>query len=116
MSYTFIMNIEKSGDICILFPEISQVDVTNSVEFGRQLSEALGGAKRFILDLDNVSFMDSSGLGCIISTLRTVNEEKKNLVICNINDAVRVLFEMVRLSQIAVLVKTREEALVKLSP
>ncbi|MDC7221175.1 MAG: STAS domain-containing protein [Spirochaetales bacterium] len=107
-------SIEKNS-IPILIPELKQIDVNNSPRFREELDAQLANRDKVILDLGNVHFMDSTGLGIIVSALRTMNEKKGALAICSITPAVKVLFDMVRMSQIASLYASREEALTALS-
>jgi len=104
------MIIENSETLTVITPEKKQIDVTNANDFGNQLSDAVENGTRFILNLREVTFMDSSGLGKIISALRKCNEKGHTMVICHVSDAVRVLFDMVRLSQIADLYETLADA------
>ena len=105
------MQVENRSGIKILIPELKQIDVNNSPSFSGELEKQLVGEERVILDLSYVQFMDSTGLGCIISALRKMNESKGHLVLCQASHAVALLFEMVRLSQIAQICKDRDEAL-----
>ena len=95
------MEITKNGDISILTPDYKQVDVTNAREFGEELSNLIQPTQKYILNLQKIAFLDSSGLGKIISALRKASENNSSLALCSANQAVRVLFDMVRLSQIA---------------
>ena len=108
---TLGMQIEKYGNITIITPNAKQIDVMNSDDFGAQLLDAIKGSADCVLDLRNVLFIDSSGLGRIISALRTFNDSRHKLVICGMTDAVALLFRMVQLAQIATLSANRDEAL-----
>ncbi|MBN2658935.1 MAG: STAS domain-containing protein [Spirochaetales bacterium] len=91
--------IMKEG-ICIITPETGQLDITNATTFGSEISKLINGENDYILSLESVNFMDSSGLGKIIELIRLVKEKERKIVLCNIRDAVKVLFTMVNLSQI----------------
>lgn len=58
------------------------------------------GKHHLILDLTNVQFIDSSGLGKIIASLRIFREKGGEMRICSVRPPVQVLFTMVRLSEI----------------
>ncbi len=105
------MFVENTSGIKIIVPEVKQIDVNNSALFSSELEEQLDGEEKVVMDLTNIQFMDSTGLGCIISALRKMNESRGRLVLCSPNHAVSLLFDMVRLSQIASICKDREEAL-----
>ena len=105
------MFVENTSGIKIIVPETKQIDVNNSALFSSELEEQLNGEEKVIMDLGNIQFMDSTGLGSIISALRKMNESRGRLVLCNPNHAVSLLFDMVRLSQIATICQNREDAL-----
>lgn len=50
----------------------------------------------FVLDMRKVSFIDSTGLGKIVSALRTVSEKKGDLKIAGISDEVMMVFQITR--------------------
>ena len=106
------MQTERIENITIITPDSKQIDVMNSVTFGSQLLEAIGQTDDCILDLRNVLFIDSSGLGRIIGVLRIFNDSRRKFVICGMTDAVSLLFRMVQLSQIATLAPDRDSALI----
>ncbi len=100
-----------TGRVCVITPTDKQIDVMNSDRFARELGERFDGEHDIVLDLHKVLFLDSSALGKIVVFLRTVREARRNIAFCGMNDAVTVLFRMVRLTQIATAVPTLPEAL-----
>lgn len=108
------MRIEESKGILIIVPELKQIDVNNSLRFRTDLEKHLGDKNKVILDLQCVNFMDSTGLGIIITALRDINEREGYMYLCNPAPAVKVLFEMVRLSHIAPIYNNRDEAVEKM--
>jgi len=111
----FIMTVDVNDKVCIVTPEMKQIDVNNSQIFSKDLKDIiLRNKAAFILDLQNIGFIDSSGLGAIVSVLRDLNGLGGKMVLCNAAPAVEVLFKMVRLSQIAEIYKTKDDALFSL--
>ena len=56
--------------------------------------------KNLIMDMKDVTFIDSSGIGFILSLLKFLREREGNLVIANVNDKIRKSFEITKISQI----------------
>jgi anti-sigma B factor antagonist len=104
------MKKEIDEQICIITPEIRQIDVNNVGAFERELMNMLKEPFQCILDLQNITFIDSSGLGTLISALRSMNSTGREMIFCSANPAVEVLFKMVRLSQISTICGSREDA------
>jgi anti-anti-sigma factor len=81
---------------------------------GNQLRRDIGdivenGADIVLVDLQNVSFMDSSGLGAIVSACKTVRSTKAKFYICSINDQVRMLFQLTKMERVLTPFASRDE-------
>ena len=77
--------VRASGDI----------DVATAPRLREQLVNVIaGGQARVVLDLDGVDFLDSTGLGVIVSALKRTRTHGGDLrVVCN-RDPIRRLFEL----------------------
>jgi len=99
------------GDIC--FMEIDgEVDAEHAAQLKKAIAKAREDfAKSFVLDLSQVSFIDSTGLGVLISLMRHLHEAKGRLKLVGLRDEVRSIFEITRLYKVFELAGTAEEAL-----
>lgn len=57
-------------------------------------------AKGVILNLEQVDFIDSSGLGLIVSLVKRVREQSADLSICSLSPQAQSLFELTRMTRI----------------
>ena len=57
-------------------------------------------AKHIVVDLTDVTFVDSSGLAVLIHAMQVVKEYGGELTLTGINNNVRSIFEMARLDQV----------------
>jgi anti-sigma B factor antagonist len=64
-----------------------------------------------VFDLRELRFVDSSGLGAILSCLRQLNAKGGDLKLCEMTKPVRALFELVRMHKIFDIYVTKEQAL-----
>jgi len=55
---------------------------------------------KLIVDMTDVDFIDSSGLGTLVSALRAVNEKNGDLKVVGLQQQVRSVFELTRLHRI----------------
>lgn len=53
-----------------------------------------------VLDMGSVDFIDSSGLGSLVSCLRLVNKMEGDIKIASLQDQVRGIFELTRLHRV----------------
>ena len=70
-------------------------------ELRREISGLLAnGADILLIDMKEVKFIDSSGLGALVSAMQMVRNANKKLFVCSINDQVRMLFELTKMDRI----------------
>ena len=99
------------GSSLVLCPEVESLDAYVTGEFKSEINALVGSADgHVVLDLGHVSFVDSSGLGAILSVMRLVRGRQKRLVVCLLTPQVRSLFELVRIHKVLDICNTREEA------
>jgi anti-sigma B factor antagonist len=102
--------VDRIGSVTVVKLPVDNLDASNTKEFKRQISPLLEAKAKLVFDLAKVNFVDSSGLGALLSCLRQVNAEGGDLKICGLTKQVRVIFELVRLHRIFEMFNTREEA------
>lgn len=53
-----------------------------------------------LIDLKDVKFIDSSGLGALVSAMQIVKKANGKLFICSANDQVKMLFQLTKMDRI----------------
>jgi anti-sigma B factor antagonist len=102
---------ETIGDVTIVVLPGEQLDASNAKEFKRDMAPLLEPCRRVIFDLVELRFVDSSGLGAILSSLRQLNANGGDLKLCGMSKPVRALFELVRMHKIFEIHETRDDAI-----
>jgi len=86
------------------------LDSTKVESFRQQVDEALAaGADIILVDLQDISFIDSSGLGALVVVLKKVRAVDRRMYICSVNDQVRMLFELTSMDQVFNVLADRAE-------
>jgi anti-sigma B factor antagonist len=96
------MNLEfrKVGEKVLVATVLdSRIDGTVLGDFRKRFDEHLGGIEYLALDVSAVTFIDSTGLGAIIS-LRKALPPQGELAICCANEAVDNLLRLTRLNKV----------------
>lgn len=76
----------------------------------RDISDVVAsGADIVLIDLQDVTFMDSSGLSSLISAQRMVRTAGGKLFLCSINDQAKMLFELTKMNRVFEMFADREE-------
>ena len=86
------------------------LDVGNSKSFREALQPVLEENATVLLDLSEVDFIDSSGLGSLLSCLRTMNAKDGDLRLFGMRKPVQAMFELVRMHRLFAIYDTEEEA------
>jgi anti-anti-sigma factor len=79
------------------------LDTTQSQVLKEKIQEILekdNSIKTVLIDFKDVTFMDSSGLGALVLAFRALQDVDKKLVICSINEQVRILFELTGMDKV----------------
>lgn len=80
------------------------------------LAEATqAGARDIIFDFRDLSYMNSSGIGLLVTSLVRASRQGQRLVAVELNEHYRQIFELTRLNEVIQLYPTATEALATLS-
>lgn len=106
---------EKTGEVLVVKPLEKRMDAAVAVDFKEKMGEFIeSGNDLIILDLSSVDFIDSTGLGAIVSSLKRLGR-KGDLVICGIRETVMSLFKLTRMDRVFRIFAERNEAIAALS-
>jgi len=103
--------IEKINDIVVLTVQFEALDAKTAKEIRQEFDAVTEAGIQVLLDLEKVQFVDSAGLGAIVSWLKQLRSIHGDLMICNVNKAVRALFELVRMRKLVDIHDDRNQAL-----
>jgi anti-sigma B factor antagonist len=72
------------------------------------------GNRMIVLDMSDVTFIDSSGLGALIASLKIIGDDGE-LVLCGARDTVESMFKLTRMNKVFRMFGSPEEAVSSLS-
>ncbi len=108
----FSVGIEQLPDERALLVVCGEVDIYTSPQLHEALDEAVdGGARHLLVDLSEVAFIDSTGLGVLIGATKQLQLRGGALVIVCPQEKIRRVFQITALDQILAMHASREEAL-----
>jgi anti-sigma B factor antagonist len=89
-----------------------RLDVAGAPALKEAISEVVkNGPPRIVIDMEGVSFVDSTGLGSVISALKQVRGNQGELRLAAPNQQARVVLELTTLDRVFPYYATVEEAL-----
>jgi anti-sigma B factor antagonist len=106
---------DTSSDLSILVVG-GEVDYEVSPQLKAHMMRAIkAGARRLVLDLSDVTFIDSTAIGVIAGAVEKLDEAGGSLAIVSTHEKVVQIFEITGLDSVITLHASREEALAALA-
>ena len=69
--------VERLDGVSVAVVPVDELDASNAPEFKRDMAPVLQANTRLVLDLSRLRFVDSSGLGAMLSCLRQLSAKKR---------------------------------------
>ncbi len=107
MAFTAAKN---KGGITVIQVE-GQLIVGNRQELKNTVQEALDrGERKILIDFGRTGYIDSSGLGALVSISKNVRERGGELRLAGLNEDLRSLFELTKLDTLFAISDTVDQA------
>lgn len=104
-------SVTKQDGVTVVDVE-GQLIVGNRQELkSRILEELEGGERKFVVDFSQTGYIDSSGLGVLVSLSKKIREQGGELRLSSLNEDLRTLFELTKLDTLFRIADSREEGL-----
>lgn len=100
----------KKGDLTLLYVS-GEIDIITSPTV-RKLCDKLikDGVKKIILNLEKVTYIDSSGLATLVEMLQRLRGSGGKIKLTNLSTKVRSLFEITKLEKLFEIFSEEQEA------
>ena len=104
-------SIEQQNAVCVVSPVGDRLDAAQAVAFKEALKKIVDdGANVMLLDLSNIQFLDSSGLGALVAHLKYMGVERQ-FELCGLTPTVEKVFKLTRMDGIFKIYTDRAAAL-----
>lgn len=106
------LKTKKIGNVIVIYLG-GRLDVHFSADIEKGINQIIKDEPdcHLLLNLDEVEYMSSSGLRIFVSTMRILKDNRKKLKLCNINSAVKKIFEVVELMEMFDIYESEESAI-----
>src|ERR1700682_4164224 len=108
------IDVTQSSEVTVVAPK-GDLDMAAADQVKRTLSGLIGqGQSRLVMDLGGVGYIDSSGMGVLVASMKQARAAGGDVRLCGLQEDVRAIFEMTRLIKAMSVHPTRQEALASL--
>jgi anti-sigma B factor antagonist len=110
-----LLDVRRERGVAVVAPTMKRLDASVAPAFRQAVLRLVeGGDTRLVLDLAGLEFLDSSGLGAMVSILKALGS-RGALGVAGAQGAVLSLFQLTRMDKVFVLAATRDEAIARLA-
>jgi len=92
-----------------------RIDASVAVQFKDRMKALTDGSDRVILDLGNVEFLDSSGLGAVVAVMKLMGQDRK-LELADLQPVVAKVFKLTRMDTVFTIHADVDAALGRVAP
>lgn len=105
-----LVEFEHRQGVTVVVPSVQRLDAAVAPAFRQAVVDRVErGERRLVMDLGRVEFMDSSGLGALVSILKAAGSQGA-MALCQAGGTVPGLLALTRMDRVFRIVPTREEA------
>jgi anti-sigma B factor antagonist len=105
----------EEGNVLIVKILNQRLDVQGVTDFKEKMAEYISNGRRLIvLNISDVEFVDSSGLGAMVSVLKLLGVDGR-LVVCATREPVMRMFKLTRMNKVFNMYERERQAIDALS-
>jgi anti-sigma B factor antagonist len=104
-------DMNKKSEVLVIKPGSTRIDAAFATQFKNELLDSFKqGKNTIVLDLSDVDFIDSSGLGALVSSRKTLGENGE-IALCSVKERVQTLFDITRMNKVFRIYNSKEDAI-----
>ncbi len=86
------------------------LDGSSTNELRREILDLVEKGNNLILvDLQEINFMNSSGIGALVATLKAVRTAKAEMYLCSLGEQLQMIFQLTKMEKVFKIFKSRDE-------
>ena len=108
---TVTMTVRKAGSSASIIDIHGEINASAEPVLMDAYNQACAdGARTILLNFNDLQYMNSSGIGLLVTLLIRVRRQNQRLVAFGLNEHYRQIFELTRLNEAIAIYPTEEEA------
>jgi anti-sigma B factor antagonist len=106
------MTISTTGtDVVVALIRAKTLDASNSRDFRSAVEYLFKPGAKLVFDLSELEFIDSTGIGALVSCLRQAHGSEAEIRLCALTQPVQAVFDLVRLQRVFAIYNSPAEAI-----
>ncbi len=113
---TISLTAFKSGTALVLRPDAARLDLEVADQLLQRVESYFSANQLMnreqdvtvLVDLQNVAFLDSKGLGALLSALKIASAHNGKLFLCSLQESVRLLCEITKMDRVFTIFEDQE--------
>jgi anti-sigma B factor antagonist len=106
------LSVRKEPNGVVVIAVDGQLIVGNRQELKQKILDALEtGDRKFLIDFTRTGYIDSSGLGVLVSLSKKIRDQGGDLRLAGLNEDLKTLFELTKLDTLFAISDSAQEAL-----
>ena len=102
---------ERQGEIIVIRAMDDRIDAAGAIQFKERMRDIIEApSQRVVLDMSNVGFLDSSGLGAVVAVMKALGPIRR-LELSGLTPTVEKVFRLTRMDSVFIIHKTLPEGL-----
>lgn len=93
------INTQVENGICEIIVG-GDIDASSSIHLDNALENALNGYKKILVNLEDLNYISSAGLGVFIARLDEIKENDLNMILFGLNEKVKNVFKILGLEEL----------------
>jgi anti-sigma B factor antagonist len=103
----------SDGQIAVILTPVGKLDVSTSWQFRLKLQECIATiSPHLIVNLGELASLDSSGMTTLVAGLRDTEKVQGSFRLCNLQPALRPVFEVSTMDRLFEIYETEADALI----
>lgn len=91
---------EQNGHLIASLADTDRLNAAVASEIKSDLTDQLSGNANLVVNLSNIKFIDSTGIGVLISALKTARQHNGSFKLCAIQKDVMSLLSLMKLDKV----------------
>ena len=105
------LSAQPGANALVIHVNEDRIDAAGAIRFKERMRELVSGSEPLvILDLSQVAFLDSSGLGAVVAVLKMMGPDRK-LELAGLTHTVEKVFRLTRMDSVFTIHKSVPEGL-----